>query len=380
MIPGPAISIQHPALERLVANGVPESRTLEYKRDLPDPQSKDAKREFLADVTSFANAQGGDILFGVDAPKGLPLGIPGLAVEDSDAELLRWEAIIQDGVEPRLAGLHLSWIPIGKGRGVMLIRVPTSPVGPHRVTLGNWGRFFGRRSNAKYEMDTHELREAFTASEALPNRLRALHLQAVDSAKRAELPVGLDDDPRAVVSVIPITLLREARDLEITPENALAPIKPSGQMEAVEMIEGVLLHTYPSERGDVRSYAITHRQGRTDTVWTIGRVVNELRKEEVPLVWPNRFEGGLVDCTISTATKLGQFGVEGPWVVFATLLGIRGFHLVLNGEWLSDPAWRDEVTLPPLRLDTIDRAGLKPLLKTFWLAFGKRRPENPADE
>lgn len=48
---------------------VPESRTLEYKRDLPDPKDRDSKREFLGDVTSFANAQGGDIVYGIEAPK-----------------------------------------------------------------------------------------------------------------------------------------------------------------------------------------------------------------------------------------------------------------------------------------------------------------------
>ena len=61
MIPGPVESIDAAALERLVANAVSESRTLEYKRELPNPKEKDSKREFLADVTSFANAQGGDL-------------------------------------------------------------------------------------------------------------------------------------------------------------------------------------------------------------------------------------------------------------------------------------------------------------------------------
>ena len=151
-----------------MANGVAERRTLEYKRELPSPIDKDRKREFLADVTSFANSQGGDLIYGIDAPKGVPTAIVGIAADDWDAELLRWEAIIQDGVEPRLPGIRLQWIPVLEDRRVMLIRIPPSPVGPHRITFSNWSRFYGRRSNAKYEMDAQELREAFTASEALP--------------------------------------------------------------------------------------------------------------------------------------------------------------------------------------------------------------------
>ena len=112
-------------------------------------------------------------------------------------------------------------------------------------------------------------------------RLRALHLDAVDQSLRGDLPIGLGEDPKAILSLIPITLFREGRDLEITPENALAPHKPSGYMDAVRMIEGVLLHTNPADNGAVRSYAITYRAGHIDMVWTIGRIVNELRKEGV---------------------------------------------------------------------------------------------------
>jgi hypothetical protein len=380
MLPGPLDSVDGAAIARLLTNGVAESRTLEYKRDLPDPRDKESKREFLADVTSFANAQGGDLLFGIDAPKGLPVAIPGLALEDPDGELLRWEAILQDGVEPRLPGLRLRWIQLEGERGVLLIRMPPSPIAPHRVTFSNSSRFYGRRSNAKYEMDTQELREAFTASEALPARMRALHLAAVEAARRGELPIGLGEDPRAIVSVIPLTALRETRELEITPENALAPVKPSGYMDAIEMIEGVLLHTHPGEAGGVRSYAITYRQGRTDTAWTIGRVVDELSKREMRIVWPKRFEDGLLDCVCSTVSKLQPFGIEGPWVVLVTLIGIRDYHLRVNEESLSDPAWRDEVTLPSLRVDIINRAALLPLLRAFWLAFGLRRPASPFGE
>lgn len=198
-------------LEALITNQVAERRTLEFKRELPG-NGEGPRKEFLADITSFANAQGGDILFGIDAPKGIATGINGLVVEDPDKELLRWEEILLAGVEPRLPGIRLRWIECSKGSGVMLIRVPPSSIAPHRVTLARSNRFYGRKSNGKYEMDTQELRDAFTASEALPSRLRALHLEAVDRATRGELPIGLGDDPKAILSLIPVTLFREARD------------------------------------------------------------------------------------------------------------------------------------------------------------------------
>lgn len=68
-------------------------------------------------------------------------------------------------------------------------------------------------------------------------------------------------------------------------------------MDFVRMIEGVLSHTNPGENGAVRSYAVTYRTGRIDMVWTIGRIVNELRKNEAPIVWPQRFEDGVLGCS-----------------------------------------------------------------------------------
>lgn len=373
MIPRPFQDITKADLEALVANQVAERRTLEYKRELPG-NGEGQRKEFLADVTSFANAQGGDLLFGITEANGTAADILGLASDDPDGEVLRWEEVLLAGVEPRIPGLRLRWIDIGNQCGVLLIRIPASSIAPHRVIFKQNNRFYGRKSNGKYEMDTQELRDAFTASEGLPARIRVLHLDAVDQAVRGDLPIGLGDDPKAILSLIPFTIFRAARDLEITPENALAPHKPSGHMDFVRMIEGVLGHTNPGVSGAVRSYAVTYRTGRVDMVWTIGHIVNEFKKNEAPIVWPQRFEDGVLDATLSGAAKLAPFGVEGPWVVLVTVTGIKDYRLLVNQEYWSDPAWRDQVSLPPLMIERMNRAAVLPVLRSFWLAFGIERP------
>ncbi len=64
MIPKPLDKIEKPDIDALVANAVSERRTIEYKLVLPENADSN-KKEFLADVSSFANAAGGDLLFGV---------------------------------------------------------------------------------------------------------------------------------------------------------------------------------------------------------------------------------------------------------------------------------------------------------------------------
>jgi len=52
-------------------------------------------------------------------------------------------------------------------------------------------------------MDAQELRIAFTQSEQLPQRIRQLHADAVAAAGGRDMPFALDDEPAAVVSIIP---------------------------------------------------------------------------------------------------------------------------------------------------------------------------------
>ena len=51
-------------LERLIRDGVPEGKALEYKQALPTDTDGD-KKEFLADVSSFANTAGGFLIYGM---------------------------------------------------------------------------------------------------------------------------------------------------------------------------------------------------------------------------------------------------------------------------------------------------------------------------
>ena len=69
MIPKPIDEITKADIDALLTAKVAERRTLDYKELLPGGVD-DAKKEFLYDVTSFANASGGDLVFGVTDQKG----------------------------------------------------------------------------------------------------------------------------------------------------------------------------------------------------------------------------------------------------------------------------------------------------------------------
>ena len=57
--------IDESAIEALKTNTVSESKTLEYKSQLPGGTDAE-KKEFLADISAFANTREGDLVFGVE--------------------------------------------------------------------------------------------------------------------------------------------------------------------------------------------------------------------------------------------------------------------------------------------------------------------------
>src|SRR6266481_5134529 len=91
-------------LNDLIQAGVPEGLAIDYKRDAYG-MSDSEKKEALKDLTAFANSVGGHLIIGMDESGGVPTGFAGL--HDPDALINRLEALVRDGVEPRIVGVRM---------------------------------------------------------------------------------------------------------------------------------------------------------------------------------------------------------------------------------------------------------------------------------
>lgn len=95
--------ISHSDLNDLISAGVLEGMLLDYKKDSHGRSDSDV-REFLKDISSFANTSGGHLLIGIDENAGIPGRISPLTT-DPDQELQRLPNLARDGIEPRIVGL-----------------------------------------------------------------------------------------------------------------------------------------------------------------------------------------------------------------------------------------------------------------------------------
>lgn len=166
-------------IQSLIENKVPESKLLDYKRELQFDEK--SKVEFIYDVSSFYNTDGGCIIVGLDEEKDAEnkgLGIPKMpekviAIENYDNMLLRIQDSVRQSTNPSITNLQFSPLISLNGSNVFLIGIPKTKSLPAMVTYGNHNRFFKRKANGKYFLDTYELYETFNEINLLEKRIKS---------------------------------------------------------------------------------------------------------------------------------------------------------------------------------------------------------------
>ncbi len=339
----PLAQVDAGRLEALRADGIREGRQLEYKQALPG-NSDDDKREFLSDVTSFANASGGDLIFGVRERRdtdGKPTGeidtVVGLTGLNLDAERLRLEAIIRDGVAPRMPPVAFHEISRDRKRPCLILRVPRSWTGLHMVTYKNLSRFYARTSAGKYQLDAHEIRAGFVAGETAYERLRRLRTDRVAQVLALETPAPMAEGPRLILHAFPINAAEEvwARALamqELDRINALPVIGGSSTTWRFNL-DGFVIHTLRNDLSR-QCYTQLFRSGGIEAVSGGLLAKDESRGGFYP--W------GLEGKVIAALGRYQEFwqtvGVAPPLLVGLTLAGVKGWK-VLRGP---DDTWDSE--------------------------------------
>jgi predicted HTH transcriptional regulator len=141
-------------LQSLVTSRIAEGPTMEFKSSINVSDAK-AKKNFCAEVASFANAFGGDIVFGIDERGGTATDFVPLTDFDADAVELRLRQILISGIEPAVPGLHFSPVEVRPSQFALVLRIPQSWARPHMVS-GDTPQFPVRDGNRREIHPTYD--------------------------------------------------------------------------------------------------------------------------------------------------------------------------------------------------------------------------------
>jgi hypothetical protein len=362
-------------LNEQISAGVPEGVFIDYKRDMYGRGDAEVK-EFLKDVSSFANSSGGHLIIGIDETSGIPTALAPLN-GDADQDLQRLENLVRDGLEPRIFGIRMKSLSISSGGYVIVLRIPKSWNPPHRVSAKNTNRIYGRNSAGAYEFSIEELRVVFTSSATALDRVRlfrAERLARIDAGD-AVVPL-LQNNGRLVLHLVPASSfgfdsrvdLEKARTLQLS-------LRPMGSMGLSPCInfDGFLNLSFGAN-GKCASYTQVFRTGAIEAVkvGVTGYPVDG--NVWIPI---SVFDRNIFEQLPAYLDAMQQLQVQPPIVLMITLQGVRGARIGTDqSHWDDVPQIdRNVLELPEIIIEqygseeSYQRAA-RPAFDALWNAGG----------
>lgn len=357
-------NIDEADLKALVDLPATEGQRLEFKGTLPGG-SDSQKREFLADVSAFANAVGGDILYGISESAGKAKGIEPLEV-DVDAEVLRLESLIRDGLDPRIPGVRLRAVPVDGGH-VIVLRIPRSWAAPHVVSIGGWFRFFTRTSAGKHPIDVRELRALFALSESVERRVRQFRAERVAHVTARTEGISLAHGACVLVHVLPVgpSITLDIGSIE-GQATQLAPLNSYG-LSWRHNLDGFLVF-WPAG-AEILSYTQLFRDGSIE-------MGDAYLLSKGQTLHAGLLETRIIEGVARALAAQQTLGMAPPLVVLTSVIGVHGYEVVPQQSVLvlqEHTIDRDTLILPEVVVQEMpfDAGGaMKPTFDALWNAGG----------
>ena len=367
----------------LFDNQVQEGKSLDYKQELPGA-SDSAREEFLFDVSSFANASGGHLVYGVEEQGGIPTQVCGLSVDDPDAEMRRLQSMILDGIDPRIAGLEVRFVPIANSKHVLVIHVPKSWNPPHMVTLQGVNKFCTRNSAGKHPLDVAELRTLFAMSSSVTEQIRKFRAERISRIVSDETPIPIPSGSKIVLHLLPLQAFSSPTRIDLSKAHEdlrLWPLGAQGYSKRINL-DGLLNYTAGSfGRSGSAGYLQLYHNGIIETVDTTILILNARPSVNAPHLIPSTiFEREIIQRIQAYLASLQQLGISPPVVATLTLVGVKGFSMAVNPSSMGGgaPIDRDIVNVPEMLFQKLNcgPSDLKPMLDSVWNAAGWQQSPN----
>lgn len=354
----PLESINERDLNDLIENQIREDKTIEFKSAFPGNSDKD-KKEFLADISSFANTSGGDLIFGIETQQGVASRLVGFSESAIDGEILRLDNLLRDGIDPRVPNIKMRPIPF-QTAAALIVRVPRSWIPPHRVKYAGSAKFYARNSAGKYELDVSELRPLFALSATAAENIRRFRVERLAKIVSGEISTPLRGPHRLVLHVVPFGAFDPLSRFDlrvIKPEtDRLRPMGVSGRWIGPRHNFDGLLSFALCDR-TCFSYIQLFRNGSIEMANT-SLLANIERTDRSPERYIyDHYETEVANAIVNSISIQKELGVEPPLFVMLSFLGVKDYVVAFSGSYSpgeGHPIDQNDLLIPEELIESFD--------------------------
>lgn len=385
----PLEQIAEEHLQALVSNQVGESIRLEFKAETYGGKDED-RREFIKDISAMANTVGGDLVLGIEErPKGTAGSVSGVTLFGTpDQEMQRFTQMARSACEPPLFSMRPHAVPLANGKSVIILRVPKSPLGPHRLNFKGKTCFYARNTSEAYEMPIEQLRAAFTEAIDGEERLAAFRKERTEAIMEGHTGLGRNV---AIAALHVVPLARSRIDITELAKDVRSYFTPIlyGDMRPSHNFIGLRVDNHENGKRLV-SYVQLSREGWVETatshIFTGQRFPKSPDTDWVALKPLIR---ALVDAIRRYCTGLSGANIPPPYAVYFSLLNVFDTGIALEGRHIDD-RWhvnrldRHLLFEPVIITDAMFEPGwqrvLRPIFHHWWNSYCVERCDEYFDE
>jgi hypothetical protein len=367
-------------LQGLCDDKTTESQTLEFKRELP---ATDEKRELQKDVCALANADGGDIVYGIAEVAGSASKVMPLPTAFLDAARRRIAQAL-NSIEPRLQGLRVHPVQVTDGFAV-IARVPASFDGPHSYRVDSGARKFVMRNGTDTtDMNFDQIRTAFDRTATLAEQAREFIDKRFAAISQRQTWRPFVVGPICAVALVPIAGLAGRLSVDIAALNnsySGFTFRDWSSVSRTMNLDGLVVYPVGNDGDGVLGYTQIYRNGAVVALRTGAALA--FQKKIIPSSMVTGFYRDAIMKAIYGAKALG---FTGPAVLKCAMVSVTGYQFGVGRS--SDPRARavahpdrDSLVLPDTWVsaiegietsDQIDALTL-PMMDMLWQAFDLER-------
>src|SRR3990172_2747247 len=250
--------------------GKEEGKFLEFKSDIKIDTTEE-KKEFLADVSSFNNANGGDLILGVIEKDSIAESINGISIENTDKFKQRIENLVRDSIAPNIPPIKFQVVRLSSVKYIVVISLIESFNKPHSITLNKSLRVYSRNSSGKYPLDIFDIKDIILGSADVIKKMNDFRNMRVFSILNQNLPIKFENEESAkyIIHIIPQQAFFQKLNANFneirTWTNMIMPLN-AGYCQQRLNFDGIYAYTSGSNFSVVKKYFQFFRNGIIESV------------------------------------------------------------------------------------------------------------------